>query len=317
MKNKNYILKQLQEADDFLSGEELAETLHITRAAVWQSIRDLRKAGFHIEAVTNRGYRLNRDYEPLAKEKITSCLMKELKEIDVLVEQSVTSTNDAIFQCDDESPLPSFSFMVAEEQTAGKGRVGKSFLSPFGSGLYLSAILKGSDHFTPELLTLAAAVAAREAIGKQTKKPVLIKWVNDLYLDHKKIAGILTEANFSSSSPRYVVGIGINTDTPRETFDKKELLNAGSIGESKLSRNQLAADFMNALYSWCARPKKEILDDYRKYNLTIGKTVAFSKRDIEYTGKVKTIDDDGGLVVEVDGSHMTLTAGAISIRGDW
>ena len=114
-----------------------------------------------------------------------------------------------------------------------------------------------------------------------------------------------------------MVGVGINTDTSRETFDKKELLNAGSIGESKLSRNQLAADFINALYSWCTRPKKEILDDYRKYNLTIGKTVSFSKKDIEYTGTVENIDDDGGLVVKVGGSHMTLTAGAISIRGDW
>lgn len=317
MANKDYILKKLQEADDFLSGEELAEDLHITRAAVWQSIRDLRKAGYHIEAVTNRGYRLNRDYEPLEKEKIGSGLIDELKEIEVLVEQSVTSTNDEIFRRDDESPLPSFSFMVAEEQTAGKGRVGKSFLSPFGSGLYLSSILKGSKDFSPELLTIAAAVAARDAISLQTQKPILIKWVNDLYLEHKKIAGILTEANFSSSTPRYVVGIGINTDTPRETFDKKELPSAGSIGEMNLSRNRLAADFVNALYKWCARPKEEILDAYRKYNLTIGKTIAFSKRDIEYTGKVITIDDDGGLVVDVNGSTTTLTAGAISIRGNW
>lgn len=317
MGNKDYILKKLQEADDFLSGEELAEDLHITRAAVWQSIRDLRKAGYHIEAVTNRGYRLNRDYEPLEKEKIASGLIDELKEIEVLVEQSVTSTNDEIFHRDDESPLPSFSFMVAEEQTAGKGRVGKSFLSPFGSGLYLSAILKGSKDFSPELLTIAAAVAARDAISLQTQKPILIKWVNDLYLEHKKIAGILTEANFSSSTPRYVVGIGINTDTSRETFDKKELPSAGSIDEGKLSRNRLAADFVNALYKWCARSKEEILDAYRKYNLTIGKTVAFSKRDIEYTGKVITIDDDGGLVVDVNGSTTTLTAGSISIRGDW
>lgn len=317
MANKDYILKKLQEADDFLSGEEIAEDLHITRAAVWQSIRDLRKAGYHIEAVTNRGYRLNRDYEPLEKEKIASGLIDELKKIEVIVEQSVSSTNDEIFRRDDEKALSSFSFMVAEEQTAGKGRVGKSFLSPFGTGLYLSALLKESGEFTPELLTLAAAVAAREAISLQTQKPILIKWVNDLYLEHKKIAGILTEANFSSSTSRYVVGIGINTDTPRETFDKKELPAAGSIGEGSLSRNRLAADFVNALYKWCARPKEEILNAYRKYNLTIGKTVAFSKRDIEYTGVVKTIDDDGGLVVDVNGSFTTLTAGAISIRGDW
>ena len=317
MGNKDYILKKLQETDDFLSGEEIAEDLHITRAAVWQSIRDLRKGGHHIEAVTNRGYRLNRDFEPLEKDKIVSDLIDELKEIEVLVEQSVDSTNNEIFRRDDISPVPSFSFMVAEEQTAGKGRVGKSFLSPFGSGLYLSAILKGSDDFTPELLTITAAIAAREAINKQTDKPILIKWVNDLYLEHKKIAGILTEANFSSSTPRYVVGIGINIDTPGEIFDKKELPSAGSIDEKKLSRNQLAADFVNALYKWCARSRDEILSEYRHYNLTIDKTIAFSKRDIEYTGRVITIDDEGGLVVDINGSTTTLTAGAISIRGDW
>lgn len=316
MKSKDYILKALKEADDYLSGEDLARAMNISRAAVWQAIKALRQDGYHIDAVTNRGYRLNENYEALDAERIRSRLINELKDVAVSVLDRVDSTNDAIFREDASSPLPSFSFMTAEEQTAGKGRVGKSFLSPYGTGLYLSTIIHADDAPDPSLITMAAAVALKEAITEQTSDDVKIKWVNDLYCNHKKIAGILTEADFSQGKARYVIGLGVNTNTPQNLFEKQALPTAGSLTDD-ISRNQLAADLMNALYRWIQRPADEILNAYRKYNLTIGKTIRFAKGDIEYTGVAEAIDDDGALLVAVEGHTLRLSAGAISIEGSW
>lgn len=316
MKSKDYILNALKEADDYLSGEAMAETLNISRAAVWQAIKALREDGHHIDAVTNRGYRLNKNYEALDANAIRNGLTTELNNVDVFVLDRVDSTNDAIFREDNAFELPSFSFMMAEEQTAGKGRVGKSFLSPYGSGLYLSTILHADDAGDPSLLTMAAAVALKEALMVQTKDDIMIKWVNDLYLNHKKIAGILTEADFSGGKARYVIGLGINTDTPHAFFEKQALPTAGSLTGS-ISRNQLAADLMNCLHHWIRMPADEILDAYREYNLTIGKTIRFSKGDIEYTGVAGAIDDDGTLLVTVGDRTLRLSAGAISIEGSW
>lgn len=316
MKSKDYILKALKEADDYLSGEDLARAMNISRAAVWQAIKALRQDGYHIDAVTNRGYRLNENYEALDAERIRSRLINELKDVAVLVLDRVDSTNDAIFREDASSPLPSFSFMTAEEQTAGKGRVGKSFLSPYGTGLYLSTIIHADDAPDPSLITMAAAVALKEALTEQSDEDVKIKWVNDLYCNHKKIAGILTEADFSQGKARYVIGLGVNTNTPQNLFEKQALPTAGSLTDD-ISRNQLAADLMNALYRWIQRPADEILNAYRKYNLTIGKTIRFAKGDIEYTGVAEAIDDDGSLLVAVEGRALRLSAGAISIEGSW
>lgn len=316
MKSKDYILKALKEADDYLSGEDLARAMNISRAAVWQAIKALRQDGYHIDAVTNRGYRLNENYEALDAERIRSRLKDELKDVAVSVLDRVDSTNDAIFREDAASPLPSFSLMTAEEQTAGKGRVGKSFLSPYGTGLYLSTIIHADGAPDPSLITMAAAVALKEAITEQTSDDVKIKWVNDLYCNHKKIAGILTEADFSQGKARYVIGLGVNTHTPQNLFEKQALPTAGSL-TGDISRNQLAADLMNALYRWIQRPADEILDAYRKYNLTIGKTIRFAKGDIEYTGVAEAIDDDGALLVAVEGRILRLSAGAISIEGSW
>lgn len=316
MKSKDYILKALKEADDYLSGEELAGELAISRAAVWQAIKALRKEGHHIDAVTNRGYRLNEGYEALNEDVMRSRLAPELNRVAVLIRNSVDSTNDALFREDAAAPLPSFSFMAAEEQTAGKGRVGKSFHSPFGTGLYFSIILHGEDVADPAVLTMAAAVACKEALLMQTDEEVKIKWVNDLYLDHKKIAGILTEADFSRGHARYVIGMGLNTATADTTFKKQALPAAGSLHKT-ISRNQLAADIMNRLFALLHGPARVILDSYRKYNLTIGKTVRFAKGDIEYTGRAAAIDDHGSLIVEVGAETVALSAGAISIEGEW
>ncbi|MDQ0508145.1 BirA family biotin operon repressor/biotin-[acetyl-CoA-carboxylase] ligase [Peptoniphilus ivorii] len=317
MANKDIILKKLKESEDFLSGEEIAESLHITRASVWQSVKALRDEGYRIVAVTNRGYFLDTDYAPLDADTIRSMRAPKDMAAEGIVLQTVDSTNDELFRRNKKTPLPSYSFVAAEEQTAGKGRVGKSFHSPFGTGLYLSVLLKDEVYVRPDLITITAAVAARRAAARQSDLPVEIKWVNDLYSAHKKIAGILTEADFSAPSRPVVVGIGINTATSQESFERKQLPRAGSLRGTAVDRNRLAADFLSELHACFLTDPRDILKEYRTHNLVLGRTVRFSEGDIVSTGVAESIDDNGHLIVRAGTRRVTLRAGEVSVEGDW
>ena len=229
------------------------------------------------------------------------------------VHKTVDSTNtDARRRVLDgaEAPL----LILAEEQTCGRGRMGRSFYSPINSGLYMSLALSSDGYGSVVGATSAAAVAVMRAIkevyGIQTK----IKWVNDLYLGEKKVCGILAES-FSHNSLFYtVIGIGINlftADFPEELTDK-----AGSLMPTHSSKNALAAQICKNLLELIDKlPDKSFMEDYCKYSCVLGRKIEFIQNGESFFGLAESITDDGVLCVRLDnGEICSLASGEITIR---
>lgn len=198
---------------------------------------------------------------------------------------------------------------VADRQTKGKGRSGKSFFSP-ENGIYMTAILPNVNIFAPGKITTAAAVAVCRAIETQTKKTPKIKWVNDIMIDGKKICGILCEAVPQKRAA--VVGIGINfrgsrSSLPDELKDKAGyLLNEGEVGE----REALIAEITKNLYS-----DSNSTEEYKKRMFLLGRTVVFTKNGEEHEATALDVDDEGRLVVSEHGETKMLDSGEVSVKG--
>ncbi|MBP5271477.1 MAG: biotin--[acetyl-CoA-carboxylase] ligase, partial [Clostridia bacterium] len=222
----------------------------------------------------------------------------------------IDSTNEEAKRLLSTSEAEDNMLLVANEQTAGKGRQGHSFYSPADTGLYLTLVRTRPEVMDPvwlSRLTLAAAVAASEAVEQCTATRPLIKWVNDLYLGGRKVAGILTESvGWTGDRPEAVlIGIGINCSTvhfPEDIHETAGSLLAGTGGDTEdtLDRNRLAAcvwerlsDLTDHLMDDC------LLDEYRSRSLLTGKKVRFERNGLSYTGIAKDIDEHGRLLVEL------------------
>ena len=202
------ILKQNPNA--FVSGQEIADTLFLTRAGIWKAIKSLRESGFTIESVTNKGYRLVCDYDGINMDFIKTSLPENLP-LKYYSYEEVTSTNDIAREHANEK---SDILIAANSQTNGRGRKGRIFFSPKDTGLYFSLLIHPEIPFSKATyITCIAAeslvLAIQDSLGIETS----IKWVNDIFLKEKKIAGILTETfgSLEEEFPEYVVvGVGIN-----------------------------------------------------------------------------------------------------------
>ena len=245
MSVKNKVLKLLEEnRGSFLSGEKMADSLKVSRTAIWKAMRSLQNEGYSIDAVTNKGYMLHEDSNMLSKEGIELYLKSGAP---LHFFHSTDSTNKRAAALALEGAC-SGTCVIAEHQSAGRGRLGRSFYSPERQGIYLSVILKPDfDISKAVLITAAASVAVKRAIQTVCGACPQIKWVNDLYLDGKKICGILTEAitDFESGQiTNIVVGIGINCSCEDFPDEIQEI--AGGIPGS-YSKNALAAEVVNQL----------------------------------------------------------------------
>ena len=214
--------------------------------------------------------------------------------------------------------------VIADRQTAGKGRYGKSFHSPPGHGLYMSIILHTSklSYSTPTLVTALAAVSVCEAIELITDKSPKIKWVNDIFLEDKKICGILTESVImpdSADIPRIVLGVGVNFSTPATAFPEELQHIAGSLFEAEkptTTRNHLATEIMSRiLHSDDHHNEKEMLDKYRQRMFMLGRTVIVTGTEGTYEALAVDIDDIGQLIVKKkNGEILSLSSGEVSIK---
>ena len=200
----------------WFSGQALAQTLGVSRSAVWKAISQLREGGYPIRAASNRGYSLEADSAILSAQSVGKYLTAP--GVTVEVRPTVTSTNDLLRQ-QAEAGAPEGTVLIATEQTAGKGRRGHSFFSPPDTGLYLSLLLRPALEAREALsLTTCAAAAVALAIEECAGIPAQIKWVNDVFCRGKKVCGILTEASLDleSGGLQYaIVGIGVNLSPRR------------------------------------------------------------------------------------------------------
>lgn len=325
MTTKDLVLEALQRSgENYLSGEALSEKLGISRTAVWKAIRTLREEGYTVKAVTNRGYRLIHDEDIITEESLRAHLLPRYKNNRLYIYDTLDSTNNRAKQLALEN-APHGTAVIAMQQTAGKGRLGRSFFSP-REGIYLSIIIKPTfDLSKSVLVTAAASVAVAQAIESICGRQAQIKWVNDVYMDGKKICGILTEGitDFETGHiESLVIGIGVNTsvkDFPDELRDT-----VGAV-DGDYSRSALAAEIISRMLNFAENIEfREFIQDYRGRSMVIGKNVTVYKgvysiapeKELEgRSAKVLDIDEDGGLeVLYTDGKHETLTSGEISVR---
>lgn len=310
MSTKASILFYLQQQN--YSGTQLAEKLNISRNAVWKAIQSLVTEGFVIEKQKN-GYHLTAQPTTLNETCIQAAFLNDT----VHVYPTIDSTNtQAKLYADTISTRGVF---IASEQTAGRGRYGRTFYSPMGSGIYISAIYPAkSIQKQLSLVTPLAAVAVSRAITTQLGIDVGIKWVNDLFLNGKKVSGILTEAIYSVEAgvlEYVIVGMGINVTTPQNIPD--ELVDViGYLTDKQVDMNALAIAIIKELFLLLEQlPNTDFMSEYIERSILIGQSVTVQKPNETFHALVKDITPHGLLVIENENKEtLTLEHGEVSIR---
>lgn len=320
MSLKTDILAELESNKNlYLSGQYLAEKFGVSRNAVWKAVNQIKNDGYSVSSVTNKGYCLTRENDVLSKSKIEKLINSHSDaNLQVFILDKTDSTNNEAKRMI-ANGFRSAGLVVANEQTNGRGRLGRSFYSPKNSGIYMSFIFHPNVEISDAVtITTAASVAVVRAIEKLTNIKPEIKWVNDVYVENKKVCGILTEAitDFETGlTQSVIVGIGINITT--SDFPDEILNNATSLNYTDISRNMLIAEVASELYNICLDiSNHSYIDDYRSHSLVIGKRIIYFKNNEQFSGTAIDIDNEGGLVVQKDSGEdiEILHSGEITLR---
>ncbi|MBR2595231.1 MAG: biotin--[Solobacterium sp.] len=298
-----------------INGEELASRYNVSRAAVWKAVKALKSEGFDIVSSAS-GYMFTENNDFLSSEAV-SRMVPEIT-APVYVFEEIDSTNNYAKVLAAQN-APHGTLVLANHQTAGRGRQGHSFYSPSNSGLYFSLIIHPEHTEYISRITPAAAVSSVEAVETVTGIRPGIKWVNDLFLGKKKIAGILSEAVTDFETGRIssvIIGIGINCRTMAFPDDISHI--AGSLEAESISRNALAATLrQRLLYHIDHLDDPAMMDLYRRDSIVLGKEITYTYNNGVYTGLAEAINDDGNILIKKpDGTVQTLQSGEISIK-DW
>lgn len=321
---KDSVLAALRRENTYVSGQRLSGELGVSRAAVNAAVKALRDEGCVILSGTNRGYLLQSAPDRLTAGDLAAFLPPDRMESVVCLD-TVDSTNRLARELAEQG-APEGTVVLADSQTGGRGRLGRSFASPGGLGIYMSLLLRPdcAPADTAEL-TAWAAVAVRGAVGAVCGVEPGIKWVNDLVLGGRKLCGILTELSVESESGRVryvIIGAGINVNNATEDFPPE----LGSVATSLFmetgkpgSRAELAAAMINgfdALRAQWPRQRQGRLEAYRAASVTVGRRVNVISAAGERTGTALGINDDFSLSVRYDdGEEAALKSGEVSVRG--
>lgn len=324
MSTKTRVLALLEaQRGESISGERLAGMLGISRNAVWKAVKELQKDGYRIVAVTNKGYCLSDENDILSIPGIKPFLSPKSQPYANQIEifKSLESTNKTAKEMAVAGAAHG-TVIISDCQTMGRGRYSRNFFSPAG-GLYMSLVLRpeGLRFENPTAVTAFAAVAVCEAIESVCQKVPEIKWVNDIFLDGKKVCGILTEAvtDFESGGLDWVVlGIGINVTTPTEEFPAElQALATSLYPEEKIPgvRNKLAAQIINRILGFEIPPQEtEIFEKYKKRLMVLGKKITVIQNQTEFRATAMDIDSAGHLIVKKEsGEIISLSSGEIRI----
>ena len=322
MSVKERLLPLLQACGkDYLSGEDAAKLLGVSRNAVWKAVSSLKKEGYNIEAVTNRGYRLVNSGDILSPSEIENNLTELKGMLDIKVKETVTSTN-ALLKEKAALGAPEGTVLIALKQTAGRGRFQRSFFSPSDSGIYMSILLRPNiPAENAVLITTAAAVAVAEAAENLSGRKAGIKWVNDVLIDGKKICGILTEAslNIESGSLDYaVIGIGLNAYEPKGGFPDEIKDIAGAIFKEQNDglRSKLTAAVLESFFKYYKDiSERKYLKAYRERCIVLGKQINILSSSGSSPALALDIDENCHLRVKYpNGEETLLSSGEVSIK---
>lgn len=320
---KDKVLAVLEEnKGKSVSGSEIARSVGMTRSAVWKAVKILREEGYSICAVTNRGYCLSEENDFLSEQSIVPNLRtKEIgRKIDVF--KTIDSTNNFAKSLAQLGAVHGTT-VISEVQTQGKGRMGRTFYSPLGMGIYMSVIIRPKLSVEHSLLiTSCAAVAVAEAIEKVSGIDCKIKWVNDIYAGSKKLCGILTEASVDveQGGLEYaIVGIGLNVQNvnfPKNVADIATSIKLET-GENT-SRSLLAAEILNCLEERLENiTDKSFIEEYRSRSNVIGKRIEVTQGDRISAMTCTGIDEYGRLLVRLDdGEEKALSSGTVRLAGE-
>jgi BirA family biotin operon repressor/biotin-[acetyl-CoA-carboxylase] ligase len=323
------ILKKLREANGYVSGQELCKYYGVSRTAIWKAIKQLEQEGYTIEAQNNKGYRLVEDnnLDIFSKVEIESHMDTKWMGRNLIFYKETASTNLDAKKLADEG-AESGALVVADMQTAGRGRRGREWVSPAGKDIYMTLMLR--PECRPEkasALTLVMALAVLEAMLEVVDKPsgvIGIKWPNDIVIDNKKACGILTEMSAELDGIHYVViGVGINVNQTQFEGDISKTATSMLIenGE-KINRSKLVARVMHYFeedYEIFANTwdLTGLVDKYNKYLVNCGKEVRVLDPKGEYDAVADGINENGELIVrrKDNGETCLVYAGEVSVRG--
>ncbi len=319
---KAEILRVLKERQDYVSGQELCELLGVSRTAVWKAIGQLKEEGCQIEAVRNKGYRLADCGDVISKAELLSCMRGSFGR-EIVYFDSTDSTNVRAKKLAEEGAEHG-TLVVAGHQEAGRGRRGRSWVSPEGTGIFMSLILRPDILPTSaSMITLVAALAVHDGILEETGLETAIKWPNDIVADGKKLCGILTEMSAELEGIHYVVvGIGINANM--ESFPEDVRKTASSIliqTGKRVRRSHLAAAVIAAFERYYEKFIRSgslapLVDVYNEHMARRGGEVKVLDPAGSYTGTALGIDETGELLVEMpDGKVRRVVSGEVSVRG--
>lgn len=319
--HREEILRLLRSsATGYLSGAELGSRLRVSRTAVWKHIKLLERDGYVIEAVPSKGYRLTFSPDVLRISDVLQGLSTQIIGRAIRYDAEVVSTNVLAMGMAQRGAVEG-TVIVAEQQTGGKGRLGRNWISPKGN-LYFSIILRPAmpSHRAP-LVTLMGAVAVVAAIRRTADISAGIKWPNDILVAGKKVGGILTEMSAEPDRiKQLVLGIGVNVNMDPGGFppDVGKLSTTLAVESgAQVNRTRLLRDLLRHLDQWYLRflmNEGAVLDAWRSLNVTLGHQVTVSTGGEVIEGLATDIDRDGRLIVSPPGgSQRTVSAGDVTI----
>lgn len=320
---KEEILRLLRSADGYISGQELCNWFGVSRTAVWKAINQLKEAGYEIEAQQNKGYRLMAAPDLMTEAEIKSLMHTEWVAKEVLYFDTIDSTNTKAQELA-EKGYPSGTLVVADKQESGKGRRGRSWVSPSGTGIFMTLMIKPDiNPNNASMLTLVAALAVAKAITSVTGEKALIKWPNDIVVNGKKVCGILTEMNAQFDYINHiVVGIGINVHN--ESFPEEISQMASSLmieaGGKRFHRAQIIAETMSYFEQYYdtflkTQDLSALVREYDELLVNRNKSVRVLDPKEPFDGKAMGITPKGELIVDTWESRKLVSSGEVSVRG--
>lgn len=319
---KTELLTVLREAEDYVSGQDLCEKFGVSRTAVWKAINQLKDAGYEIEAVQNKGYKLLSVPDSLSEEELKSIRKTEWVGGELFYFPVIDSTNTKAKQLAEDG-YPTGTLVVAEQQDAGKGRRGRNWESPRGVSIYMTLMLKPEiNPNNASMLTLVAALAVSAAVTELTGRPAGIKWPNDIVMNGKKICGILTEMSAQFDYVNHIViGIGINVHNesfPEEIADMATSLyletgehfnRAALIEEVWEQFERYYASFLET------EDLSGLVKEYDAHLVNMHQLVKVLDPKEPFEGKAMGITPRGELIVDTWESRKLVSSGEVSVRG--